>query len=320
MENKGQVILQAPGEGRCVGWQGGVLVYKVLSDETDDRYTLNGGTVTPWSGPQPRILTREDQGCFVLTGELTFTAGNQTITVPERGFLNVSRGTAHTFVNRSDVPAEVLVLNAPGGFDRFQFEAGYPLADCSDMVPAAGPTDIARMKAAAPKYGIDLSPPAEAFQKPPVIRLTKPGEGKAIDVIGDRYRFLAQGEDTGGSYALWEAVVPPGSGPPLHVHSREQEGFYVVDGEMTFQIEDQMILAPAGTFAHLPTGVRHAFRNTSDQPVRMLILVAPAGLEKMFFETGVPVTDLLAPFRPPSAEEVERLVAAVSRYGIELFL
>ena len=49
------------------------------------------------------------------------------------------------------------------------------------------------------------------------------------------YRFLATGEDTNGNYAIWEAIVPPGHGPPSHVHSREEEGFYILEGEITFR-------------------------------------------------------------------------------------
>ena len=66
----------------------------------------------------------------------------------------------------------------------------------------------------------------------PVVR--KPAQGRTIAVVGDVYRFLATGEDTNGKYALWEAIVPPGGGPPPHVHSREEEGFYVLEGEITF--------------------------------------------------------------------------------------
>ena len=60
------------------------------------------------------------------------------------------------------------------------------------------------------------------------------GAGRTVAVVGDVYRFLATGEDTNGKYALWEALVPPGGGPPPHVHSREEEGFYILEGEITF--------------------------------------------------------------------------------------
>jgi quercetin dioxygenase-like cupin family protein len=66
--------------------------------------------------------------------------------------------------------------------------------------------------------------------------LRTPTEGRTIAVVGDVYRFLATGEDTKGKYALWEVIVPPSGGPPAHVHSREEEGFYMLEGEITFQI------------------------------------------------------------------------------------
>src|SRR5262249_32876090 len=69
------------------------------------------------------------------------------------------------------------------------------------------------------------------------------GEGRTIAVVGDVYRFLATGEDTDGKYALWEAFVPPGGGPPPHVHSREEEGFYVLEGEITFVVGDRRHVA-----------------------------------------------------------------------------
>src|ERR1700680_4965156 len=116
----------------------------------------------------------------------------------------------------------------------------------------------------------------------PIIRTTT--EGRTIAVVGDVYRFLATGDDTEGKYALWEAIVPPGGGPPPHVHSREEEGFYVLEGEITFQVGDERIVATGGMFVNIPGGTPHSLKNESDKPVKLLISVAPAGLEKMFFE------------------------------------
>src|SRR5581483_12477638 len=96
----------------------------------------------------------------------------------------------------------------------------------------------------------------------PVIR--KPVQGRIVAVLGDVYRFLATGEDTNGKYALGEAIVPPGGGPPPHVHSREEEGFYVLEGEITFQIGDRRLVATAGMFANMPVGTPHSFRTESD--------------------------------------------------------
>src|SRR3954470_9322314 len=111
-----------------------------------------------------------------------------------------------------------------------------------------------------------------------------PAEGRTAAVVGDVYRFLATGDDTDGKYGLWEALAPPGGGPPPDVHSREEEGLYVLDGEITLQVGDERTVVTAGAFANMPVGTPHSFKNEGGRPARMLISVAPAGLERMFFE------------------------------------
>jgi quercetin dioxygenase-like cupin family protein len=150
--------------------------------------------------------------------------------------------------------------------------------------------------------------------------LRQPTEGRTVAVVGDVYRFLATGEDTDGKYALFEALVGPGGGPPPHVHSREQEGFYVLEGEITFTVGSERIVAAAGMFANMPVGTPHSFKNESSQPARMLISVAPAGLEQMFFECGVPLPEGSTTALPPTKEEIEKLLAIAPRFGIEIRL
>jgi len=147
-----------------------------------------------------------------------------------------------------------------------------------------------------------------------------PLRGRTIAVVGDVYRFLATGQETAGRYALWEALVPPGGGPPPHVHSREEEGFYVLDGEITFTMNSERVVATAGTFANMPVGTPHSFKNESDRPARMLISVAPAGLEEMFFECGVPLAEGATTAPPPTKDEIEKLLAIASGYGIQMLV
>lgn len=152
----------------------------------------------------------------------------------------------------------------------------------------------------------------------PIIR--KINEGRTIAVVGDVYRFLATGEETDGKYAMLEAIVPPGGGPPPHVHSREEESLYILEGEITFQIGQERLVATAGMFANMSVGTPHSFKNESSKPARMLISVAPAGLEKMFFEVGVPVPQGATTAPPPAKEEIEKLLRIAPRYGITILL
>jgi quercetin dioxygenase-like cupin family protein len=119
---------------------------------------------------------------------------------------------------------------------------------------------------------------------------------------------------------LLEAIVPPGGGPPPHVQSREEEGFYILEGEITFTIKGERVVAKAGTFANMPVGTPHSFKNENSQPAKMLISVAPAGLERMFFEVGVPLAEGATTALPPTKEEIDKLMAVAPRYGVEILL
>lgn len=316
MRREPKIVLDAASR-TWLWWLGHPAWYAATGEDTEGAYALCGGIVPAGDGPPPHRHVFHE-AFYLLRGELEFTVGNRKVILKEGGFGQVSGNVAHFFRNASDQEAEVMVLACPAGFDRFQFEAGRRLAGPTSRFDPVTPDDIARMIAAAPKYGIDLSPPPDSFLVEPKCVTRQPGEGRCVAVVGDTYRFLATGEDTDGAYAIWHATVPPGGGPPPHVHSQEEEGFFVLEGELTFQVENRTIRAQAGAFFNLPVGVAHSFRNDSNQPAKLLIFVAPAGLEKMFFETGVPLADSSSPASAVSKAEIERLKGAAPRYGVKI--
>lgn len=140
--------------------------------------------------------------------------------------------------------------------------------------------------------------------------------GKTYSVVGDKYTVLASGDQTGGAYSLTEAIVPPGGGPPPHYHTREEESFYVLEGEITFTVEDRPIVGAAGTFVQIPRRVPHAFTNSGSVTARMLILLSPAGFEQYFAECGTELSSREAAAIPPSPEEIEKLLSVAPKYGI----
>ena len=105
-----------------------------------------------------------------------------------------------------------------------------------------------------------------------------------------------------------------------HVHSREEESFYILEGEITFTIDGRPLVATAGMFANMPVGMPHSFKNESGKSARMLISVAPAGIEKMFFEFGVPLAEGAMRALPPTKEEIEKLLKLAPNYGIQILL
>lgn len=145
-----------------------------------------------------------------------------------------------------------------------------------------------------------------------------PGLGKAYSAVGDKYVMLATGGQTGGAYCLAEATVPPGGGPPPHYHTREEETFYVLEGEITFTVDDRTVIGTPGTFVQIPRGTPHAFKNRSAAPARMLIQCVPAGFEDFMAEFATELPSPAAPPLPPSPEEIGKLMSVAPQYGIVL--
>lgn len=141
------------------------------------------------------------------------------------------------------------------------------------------------------------------------------GEGKTVWMVGtDLVTFKATGDTTGGANALFDSLVLPGGGPPPHIHTRETESFYVLEGEFEFLAGDRWIKAAPGSFVHVPTGALHTLKNVGEGVGRLLTLVVPAGLERFFEEAGEPGTDISSPPGPP---DIEKLLETAARYGIE---
>jgi quercetin dioxygenase-like cupin family protein len=135
---------------------------------------------------------------------------------------------------------------------------------------------------------------------------------------GDSYRFLVTGEESDGAYFAMEALVPPGGGPPPHIHRNEDETFYVLEGEMTFRLGDTSVSAGAGDFVNIPRGTVHCFKNKGTGTARMILTFTPAGIEKFFEETLEPAVDpKLAPPSDNHEAVAARYVAAAPRYGLE---
>jgi quercetin dioxygenase-like cupin family protein len=132
---------------------------------------------------------------------------------------------------------------------------------------------------------------------------------------GSLMKIKARAEDTGGALGVVEGSFYKGFGPPLHVHSREDEALYVLDGQIRFRQGDDEFVAGPGTWVWGPRGVPHAFKVESDS-ARALVVVTPAGFERMFEEGGVPAADSAQ--RPEQEYDPEAAVAISSKFGFEV--
>ena len=129
----------------------------------------------------------------------------------------------------------------------------------------------------------------------------------------------ATAADTGGQMTIVEVTEPPGAEAPLHVHHREDEGFWILEGDVTLQVGDTTIEASAGDYAFAPRDIPHSYK-VGDSGCRMLFICTPGGFEDLVIEMSEPARTRTLP--PPSDEQpdMERVAAIAEAHGAELLV
>lgn len=144
-----------------------------------------------------------------------------------------------------------------------------------------------------------------------------PGAGESLWVLGDLYTFKVTGKQTNGAVTIIDQVIQPQGGPPLHLHQKEDESFYILDGSFLFTSGDSELVCETGAFVHIPRGTRHTFKNIADTPGRLLVTITPAGLEAFFYTIGSPAINTTEP--PPfHPSQIDRVLQTAGAYGIEI--
>jgi quercetin dioxygenase-like cupin family protein len=238
-----------PGEGE------GTERYTLLADRdelvlTEFRYAPNQ------DGPKRHIHRHHADAFYCLEGRLRITLDEEDLILGPGGFALVPPEVIHAFGNPADEPGRYLNFHAPGcGFgdylrgDNPDFDQDY------DVPPGSG------------------RPTTEA-------KVLNAGEGELLELGPSRATVKGSVDDGIGSLAVLETTVAAGfPGPVLHRHEQTVDSFYVLEGTLALQLDDQTETGP-GTYALVPPGNAHTFSNPSDEPVRFLNVMAPAGFER----------------------------------------
>ncbi len=147
-------------------------------------------------------------------------------------------------------------------------------------------------------------------------------EGEARWWFGALAEIKATAADTGGQMTIVEVTEHPGAEAPLHVHHRDDEGFWILEGEVTFEVGDKAIEASAGDYVFAPRYIPHRF-TVGDRGCRMLFILVPGGIEDVIRATSEPAPSRTLPppaHEEPTAEEIEGLKAIVKEHGYELLV
>jgi quercetin dioxygenase-like cupin family protein len=216
-----------------------------------------------WGGP-PLHHHDFDEAIYVLDGTVTCQLGDELLTATSRQLLFAPAGAVHTIANLADEPARYLVVITPAGFERFFERMAAEAEGVEPPATALGPI------------------PDATFVGPPIPEQADLGPARPVPDVPGRIKVVLRGAESAGRVSIMDNAVPGGTkGPPLHHHEFD-EGFYVVDGEVTFQLGDEAVTRRAGELAFARGGVHHAFANRGDDAARQLIICTPAGFERYF--------------------------------------
>jgi len=192
------------------------------------------------------------------------------------------------------------------------------------LVPvfAFGPFGCSKQQPAEKGQSAREAPLSTGYESAIAAHASKPifrpnGTGPAVWGPGDLYNLLATGDETNDAMFQFEAIVPKGGGPPPHVHSREDETFYVVSGNLEILLGDSLYQAKAGDFVYIPRGTVHRFKNVGGKTAVQLVTFVPSGMEGFFREVFPPVTDRSAAPPPITDELIQKMNAAAPKYGLE---
>lgn len=143
------------------------------------------------------------------------------------------------------------------------------------------------------------------------------GQGESLWLLGDFYAIKTTSAQTGGAYSITEIVSFPGNGPPPHIHHREDECLYIVEGAFSVILGDRVFDLVDGDFVRIPKGTPHAYKNVGAIPGKMLAVLSPGGFERLWAELGHPGS---LNQRPKEADPstLNRLLALAPGYGLEI--
>lgn len=146
--------------------------------------------------------------------------------------------------------------------------------------------------------------------------LTNRNKENSYWYIGHLMSLLVTSKDTGGRYALLRATERRGLEPPPHTHTKEDETFLILEGEVVYTVGKQNFHAKRGDVMYLPKNIQHSFKIQTEK-LETLILLTPGGLENYFVEMSKPAEELELPPLPSGPPEITKLIATASKYGVK---
>jgi quercetin 2,3-dioxygenase len=299
---------------------------KVSAQHCGGDFALLDTVADPQGGVPLHVHSREEETFYILEGQFAIQVGDQTILAGPGDTVFGPRNIAHSWFCVSDTPGRFFLLITPGAnFETFAGEMArrnfVPARDMADPVLAA------EFLALTSAYGIHMLPPDKAAAgqvlenlalRPVHEPVYVPAGGGTFAELGDHRGWAKVGaQHTGGAFLLGETQADPQGGVPPHIHRREDETFYILNGRFTFMVGGETVEVGPGDTIFAPRDIVHTWRCTSENGGRLLAVFTPGDNFQTFALTMAeqnanPQTDMADPARAAA------FVALAARHGIEM--
>lgn len=288
-------------------FQGSRYSYPLRSEDTGGAFALLDIFKRQGTEPPPHVHRREHEIFLLLDGSIELQAGADHFAARTGAVAFLPSGIPHGFAIQQQW-GHALVIAVPAGFDRYLLPFSEPARHLNEPPPPSGPPDIPGMIARGAEFGIEFVPPGvelAAFpsRQPDGLRpfVRQPNEGETLNVLGVTIHVKVSSSESAGKISMFFTEDPPKMGPPLHIHHREDETFYVLEGEYRVRLQDDLLTLKKGQMAFLPRGVPHTYANAGGATARMLVITTPGGFEHFFRDIdalckrGAPAPEQLTP-------------------------
>lgn len=261
----------------------------ISSEQTGGQFAVVLGKAEFNAGPPLHIHEREDETFFILRGQFEVTVGDDVLTARSGDTLFAPRHIAHTWKCVSLEGGEFLAIITPGGFEG-------ALVEVAALLAQRTPEAMAGIGEVFARYGVSFGPshgPAEKLALAEPI-LNRAGNGAELEMGDHSAQVLLSTKQTGGQFSLFDVMADYEGGVPPHIHTREDETFYVLKGQFSFVAGGQLLLAGPGDAVFAPRNIAHTWKCISPEGGRAILLVTPGGFEDFLSE--------IQAFIPPMTE------------------
>ena len=299
-------------------WMGPNLI-SVLADgaDTGGRLTVMEIVGREGSEPPPHTHRVDDELVYILSGEVEYRIGHETVRAGRGDTLFLPHGVEHGY-RMLQAELHALVIAAPAGIEVAYRELcrPAPLLRVNPVQPLPSPADMA---AVFERHCIEFRAPhlPPPYTRPNQTKVRRAGLGRSRWFEGHLVTPLVTAAES-RQFAVMDFRVMPGAESTRHVHQNEDEVYYILDGEAEFVIGEQVHAAFPGTVVFVPRGTPHHLKVQSGV-LRALLILTPPGFERFLIEHS---TDARSLTRPPAGPSVVPALGTDAdirrRYGFEL--